>query len=146
MEHFPYTPTDEQALGQEPQGPIIHEQDRQGPNPQGQDTPDPLTTAALLLLPYEMGEQYLRLWQTSQDRNATALLIRETVRLLQLTEANARTRSEPAASSTNPVGNDRAEADKRRALLKTIPKIRTYTGKIQSDAAREYLFDCERYF
>ena len=93
-----------------------------------------------------MGEQYLRLWQTSQDRNATALLIRETVRLLQVTEANAKAQTGATANITAPVGDNRAEADKKRALLKTIPKIRAYAGKIQGDAAREYLYDCERYF
>jgi hypothetical protein len=80
-------------------------------------------------------------------------LIRETVRLLQLTEANVRASvvlsvnlTAPAEAVATPAGNDRAEADKKRALLKTIRKIRDYTGKIQGDAAREYLYDCERYF
>jgi hypothetical protein len=82
MEQFPNPSTDEQALGQEPQGLGPQESNQPGLNPQGQDLPDPLTTAALLLLPHGIGEQYLHLWQTAQDRDATALLIRETVRLL----------------------------------------------------------------
>ena len=146
MEQFPNPPTDEQAPGREQQDPNVQGSNQPNPNPPGQDLPDALTTAALLLLPREIGEQYLRLWQTSQDRDATALLVRETVRLLQLTEANARARPETSANATIPGRDERAEADKKRALLKTIPKIRAYAGKIQGDAAREYLYDCERYF
>jgi hypothetical protein len=65
---------------------------------------------------------------------------------MQLAEANARATATQPTPTAAPAGNDRAEADKKQALLKTIPKIRDYTGKIQGDAAREYLYDCERYF
>ncbi|GLI82311.1 hypothetical protein PoHVEF18_010757 [Penicillium ochrochloron] len=93
-----------------------------------------------------MGQQYLLLWQNAPDKEATARLIRETVRLLQLTEANARAHPTSARAGTTPGTTDRAESDKKRALMKTINKIKDYNGKIQGDAAREHLYDCERYF
>jgi hypothetical protein len=67
MEQFPNPSTDEQALGQEPQGLGPQESNQPGLNPQGQDLPDPLTTAALLLLPHGIGEQYLHLWQGNRS-------------------------------------------------------------------------------
>jgi hypothetical protein len=149
MEHFPYTPTEEQASqghSYEPQDPNVRGPNQQDPNPHAQDLPDPLTTAALLLLPYEMGQQYLLLWQNAPDKEATARLIRETVRLLQLTEANARAHPTSARAGATPSAADRAESDKKRALMKTINKIKDYNGKIQGDATREHLYDCERYF
>jgi hypothetical protein len=149
MEHFPHAPNDEQApqaYTQEQQDPNAQGTGQSAANPYAQDLPDALTTAALLSLPYDMGQQYLLLWQNSGDKEGTARLIRETVRLLQLTEENARRLAPPATMGPTPIANDRAEADKKRALLKTITRIRDYAGKIQGDAAREYLYDCERYF
>ena len=109
----------------------------------------------LQTIPQALAAQYWDLWENTNPNTRVACLrlISDTaaaLRAQRVPESTATptptTSLAPGTGSPRPGADDRADSEKRRAILKTIVKIRDYNGKIPDEAAREYLYDCERYF
>lgn len=104
----------------------------------------------LQTIPQALAAQYWDLWENTNPSTRVACL-----RLISDTAAALRAQNVPPISTATPTpgtgsprpnADERADSEKRKAILKTIGKIRDYNGKIPDEAAREYLYDCERYF
>lgn len=109
---------------------------------------DERTARALSVLPPALAETYANMWRVDGNLVVVSDMIIRTAAAFEHERAE---RGTPQVTHYDNTISDAVRAQSsalaaKRALIKSVRAIDEYDGRIQDDAARKYLRDCERYF
>lgn len=112
---------------------------------------DKRTADALSALPPALAEMYAHMWNEGSNLAAVSDIIIRIAAVFEDDRAGRSTRQPvaPHVTETSNISAVNAQSNAlaaKRALMKSVRAIDEYDGRIQNDAARKYLRDCERYF